>query len=149
MAKSIYVGNLPFETTGEDLAQLFRTFGSVTSGEVIIDRFSGRSRGFGFVEMSSDDEADQAIEALNGQSQGGRPLIVNEARPHAESPRLEFPRADEPAATAEMDAATEVAVISKRVTASVTSELRFHPPWVEVVPSLFLSRRRAAPGNRP
>lgn len=92
MAKSIYVGNLPFETTGEELAQLFRTFGSVTSGEVIIDRFSGRSRGFGFVEMPSDDEADQAIEALNGQSQGGRTLIVSAARPQAEPPRLELGR---------------------------------------------------------
>jgi len=89
MAKSIYVGNLPFETTGEELAQLFRTYGSVTHGEVIIDQFSGRSRGFGFVEMSSDDEADQAIKALNGQSQGGRPLIVNETRPQAEPLPLE------------------------------------------------------------
>ena len=58
MAKSIYVGNLPFETTGEELALLFRNFGTVTRGEVITDRFSGRSRGFGLVEMPSDEEAD-------------------------------------------------------------------------------------------
>ena len=92
MAKSIYVGNLPFETTGEELAQLFRTYGSVTSGEVILDKFSGRSHGFGFVEMPSNDEADQAIKALNGHSQGGRLLIVNDARPSAEPPGLEFGR---------------------------------------------------------
>lgn len=89
MAKSIYVGNLPFETTGEELTQLFRQFGTVKSGEVIIDRFSGRSRGFGLVEMPSDEEADQAIKALNGHVQGGRPLVVNEARPRGEAPRLE------------------------------------------------------------
>ena len=92
MAKSIYVGNLPFETTGEELAQLFRAFGTVTSGEVIIDRFTGRSRGFGLVEMPRDEEADHAIMALNGHSQGGRRLVVNEARPRAEPLRLDLGR---------------------------------------------------------
>jgi len=84
MAKSIYVGNLPFATTGEELALLFRNFGTVTRGEVITDRFSGRSRGFGLVEMPSDEEAERAIKALNGQPQRGRPMVVNEARPHAQ-----------------------------------------------------------------
>jgi len=86
MAKNIYVGNLPYETTGDDLVQLFQTYGAVTSGQVIIDRFSGRSRGFGFVVMANDDEADEAIGALNGQPFGGRPLTVNEARPREEQP---------------------------------------------------------------
>jgi RNA recognition motif-containing protein len=81
MGKNIYVGNLPYDTTGDDLVQLFQSYGTVTSGQVIIDKFSGRSRGFGFVEMANDDEAQTAIEALNGTSYGNRPLTVNEARP--------------------------------------------------------------------
>src|ERR1700761_9187885 len=84
MGKNIYVGNLPYETTGDDLVQLFQTYGTVTSGQVIIDKFSGRSRGFGFVEMANDDEALASIEALNGSSYGNRPLTVNEARPREE-----------------------------------------------------------------
>ncbi len=81
MGKNIYVGNLPYDTTGDDLVELFQSYGTVTSGQVIIDKFSGRSRGFGFVEMSNDDESQAAIEALNGSPYGGRPLTVNEARP--------------------------------------------------------------------
>jgi RNA recognition motif-containing protein len=81
MGKNIYVGNLPYDTTGDDLVQLFQTYGTVTSGQVIIDKFSGRSRGFGFVEMANDDESQAAIDALNGTPYGGRPLTVNEARP--------------------------------------------------------------------
>ncbi len=81
MGKNIYVGNLPYDTTGDDLVELFQTFGTVASGQVIIDKFSGRSRGFGFVEMSRDDEAQAAIEALNTSPYGGRPLTVNEAKP--------------------------------------------------------------------
>lgn len=84
MGKNIYVGNLPYDTTGDDLVELFQTYGTVTSGQVIIDKFSGRSRGFGFVEMAQDDEAQAAIEALNGTPYGGRPLTVNEARPREE-----------------------------------------------------------------
>lgn len=84
MGKNIYVGNLPYDTTGDDLVQLFQSHGTVTSGQVIIDKFSGRSRGFGFVEMANDDEAHAAIEALNGSPFGGRPLTVNEARPREE-----------------------------------------------------------------
>jgi len=81
MGKNIYVGNLPYDTTGDDLVQLFQSYGTVTSGQVIIDKFSGRSRGFGFVEMANDDEAQAAIDALNGTPFGSRPLTVNEARP--------------------------------------------------------------------
>ena len=81
MGKNIYVGNLPYDTTGDDLVELFQTYGAVTSAQVIIDKFSGRSRGFGFVEMAQDDESDAAVEALNGTPYGGRPLTVNEAKP--------------------------------------------------------------------
>jgi RNA recognition motif-containing protein len=81
MGKNIYVGNLPYDTTGDDLVELFQAYGTVTSGQVIVDKFSGRSRGFGFVEMANDEEATAAIEALNGSSFGNRPLTVNEARP--------------------------------------------------------------------
>ena len=81
MGKNIYVGNLPYDTTGDDLVQLFQAYGTVTSGQVIIDKFSGRSRGFGFVEMANDDESQAAIDALNGTPFGNRPLTVNEARP--------------------------------------------------------------------
>lgn len=84
MAKNIYVGNLPYTTTGDDLVELFQPYGTVTSGQVIFDKFSGRSRGFGFVEMANDDEAEAAIESLNGHPYGGRPLTVNEARPREE-----------------------------------------------------------------
>jgi RNA recognition motif-containing protein len=84
MAKNIYVGNLPYDTTSDELVELFRTYGNVTSGQVIFDKFSGRSRGFGFVEMSDDREAQAAIDALNGYAFGGRPLTVNEARPRDE-----------------------------------------------------------------
>ncbi|SIN83871.1 RNA recognition motif. (a.k.a. RRM, RBD, or RNP domain) [Singulisphaera sp. GP187] len=81
MGKNIYVGNLPYDTTGDDLKQLFEAYGAVSNGQVIIDKFSGRSRGFGFVEMDHDHEAQAAIDALNGTDYGGRPLTVNEARP--------------------------------------------------------------------
>ena len=84
MGKNIYVGNLPYDTTGDDLVELFQPYGTVTSGQVIIDKFSGRSRGFGFVEMARDDEAQAAVDALNGTPYGGRPLTVNEARPREE-----------------------------------------------------------------
>jgi RNA recognition motif-containing protein len=87
MAKNIYVGNLPYETTSDDLLELFQSYGSVISSQVVMDRFSGRSRGFGFVEMANDDEAQAAIDALNGQPYGNRPLTVNEARPRTDAPR--------------------------------------------------------------
>jgi len=87
MAKNIYVGNLPYETTSDDLVQLFQPYGTVISAQVVIDRFSNRSRGFGFVEMADDAEAQAAIDALNGQPYGSRPLTVNEARPRTDAPR--------------------------------------------------------------
>jgi len=84
MGKNIYVGNLPYETTGDDLVELFGNYGVVSTGQVIIDKFNGRSRGFGFVEMSNDDEALAAIDALNGTPYGNRALTVNEAKPREE-----------------------------------------------------------------
>ena len=84
MGKRLYVGNLPYSATTESLEELFGQFGQVTSAQVISDRETGRSKGFGFVEMSSDDEAASAIEALNGKDHDGRSLTVNEARPREE-----------------------------------------------------------------
>jgi len=81
MAKNIYVGNLPYSSTEDELRQLFEQYGQVSSAKIITDRETGRSRGFGFVEMESDGEADAAIEALNGNDYGGRKVVVNEARP--------------------------------------------------------------------
>lgn len=81
MGKKLYVGNLPYSVSSSDLQQMFSAHGTVESAEVITDRMTGRSKGFGFVEMSSDDEAQAAIAALNGQDSGGRPLTVNEAKP--------------------------------------------------------------------
>lgn len=84
MGKKLYVGNLPYSTTENDLATLFNEAGSVASVTIISDRFTGRSKGFGFVEMASDEEAQKAIEALNGRQMSGRDLVVNEARPMEE-----------------------------------------------------------------
>jgi RNA recognition motif-containing protein len=81
---NIYVGNLPYSVNDDELRGIFEEYGAVDSARVIMDRDSGRSKGFGFVEMSSDTEANAAIEALNGQDMGGRPLTVNEARPRAD-----------------------------------------------------------------
>jgi len=80
MGKKIYVGNLPFSTTSENLAEMFSSFGEVISSKIILDRDSGRSKGFGFVEMPDQMAADQAIERLHGSDFGGRNLTVNEAR---------------------------------------------------------------------
>jgi RNA recognition motif-containing protein len=81
MGKKLYVGNLSYEVDSSELQQLFAQHGTVTSAEVVADKMTGRSRGFGFVEMGSDDEAQAAIAALNGQQHGGRALTVNEAKP--------------------------------------------------------------------
>ncbi len=81
MGKKLYVGNLGSTATDSDLAKLFGPHGTVESAQVIIDRDTGRSKGFGFVEMKSHQEADAAIAALNGQERDGRALVVNEARP--------------------------------------------------------------------
>ncbi len=84
VAKKLYVGNLSYETTDSDLQNLFVPHGTVQSAQVIMDRDAGRSKGFGFVEMNSDQEAQAAIAALNGQDVNGRALTVNEARPREE-----------------------------------------------------------------
>lgn len=87
MAKKLYVGNLSYDVTNEALQELFAAHGTVESAQIITDRETGRSKGFGFVEMSSDAEAQAAIAALNGQQHGNRQLTVNEARPREERPR--------------------------------------------------------------
>jgi RNA recognition motif-containing protein len=79
--KKIYVGNLSFNSNDDDLAAIFSQYGEVASAKVILDRDTGRSRGFGFVEMNDDNAADQAIQGVNGQEVDGRTLNVNEARP--------------------------------------------------------------------
>lgn len=81
MGKKMYVGNLDFGTSSQDLEQLFSEFGTVTSSNVISDRDTGRSRGFGFVEMGTDEEAAAAIKAMDGKEVNGRALTVNEAKP--------------------------------------------------------------------
>ncbi|MEO6319386.1 MAG: RNA-binding protein [Polaromonas sp.] len=88
MGNKLYVGNLPYTVRDEDLQQSFGEFGSITSAKVMMERDTGRSKGFGFVEMSSDAEAQAAIGGMNGQSLGGRSITVNEARPmEARPPR--------------------------------------------------------------
>ncbi len=86
MAKRLYVGNLSFDTTDEGMRQAFEAFGAVNSATVMKDKMTGRSRGFGFVEMADDDAAMKAIEGLNGKDLDGRQLTVNEARPMTERP---------------------------------------------------------------
>jgi cold-inducible RNA-binding protein len=81
MGNKLYVGNLPYSFRDEDLQQAFSQHGSVTSAKVMMERDTGRSKGFGFVEMGDDAQAQTAIEAMNGQQFGGRGLVVNEARP--------------------------------------------------------------------
>jgi len=81
MGKKLYIGNLPFSVTDDQLRDHFAQAGTVSSAQVIMDRFSGRSKGFGFVEMSTDEEAAKAISQFNGQDLDGRALTVSEARP--------------------------------------------------------------------
>ena len=88
MGKKLYVGNLGYNVTSADLQQLFTPHGAVQSAQVVADRDAGRSKGFGFVEMGSDEEASKAINALNGQMHGERALTVSEAKPRA--PRSSF-----------------------------------------------------------
>src|SRR5687767_14240543 len=88
MGNKLYVGNLPYQVRDSDLEQAFGQFGQVTSAKVMMERETGRSKGFGFVEMGSDAEAQAAIAGMNGQSLGGRSITVNEARPmEARPPR--------------------------------------------------------------
>lgn len=84
---NIYVGNLSFTATEDDLRQAFAAYGQVTSAAIIKDQFTGKSRGFGFVEMPNSNEANAAIAALNGKALAGRTLTVNEARPRTDKPR--------------------------------------------------------------
>ncbi len=87
MAKRIYVGGLPYSATEEDVENLFSAIGAVKDVSIITDRYTGQAKGFGFVEMESDAEADTAINQLNGTQMGGRTLTVNEAKPREERPR--------------------------------------------------------------
>jgi len=84
---NIYVGNLPYAVTGDDLRESFSQFGEVSSATVITDKFSGQSKGFGFVEMPNDSEADSAIKALNESAMKGRNIKVNQAKPRGERPQ--------------------------------------------------------------
>ena len=86
MGNKLYVGNLPYSVRDSDLEQAFGQFGAVTSAKVMMERDTGRSKGFGFVEMGSDAEAQAAISGMNGQSLGGRSIVVNEARPMESRP---------------------------------------------------------------
>jgi RNA recognition motif-containing protein len=90
MAKKLYVGGLPYSTTEDDFKVAFAQVGEVLSATIIIDKMTGRSKGFGFVEMANDVDADKAIEMWNGKDFQGRTLTVNEARPLEERPRRDF-----------------------------------------------------------
>lgn len=90
MAKKLFVGSLSWNTTDESLQQFFSQAGQVVSAKVITDRESGRSRGFGFVEMSTDEEAQKAVQELNDKELDGRTIKVNEARPMEDRPRRDF-----------------------------------------------------------
>ncbi len=95
MAKKLYVGGLPYSTTEDSLKEIFSQAGNVESAMIIMDKISGRSKGFGFVEMSTEEEAQKAIETLNGTELEGRTLAVAEARPmEARPPRRDFNRGD-------------------------------------------------------
>lgn len=91
MAKKLYVGGIPYSTTENDLKEAFSQAGEVLSSAIIIDKMTGRSKGFGFIEMANDSDADKAIDMFNGKDFQGRTLTVNEARPLEErAPRREF-----------------------------------------------------------
>ena len=89
MSKKLYVGNLSFSVTDEELQQAFASFGTVSSARIVMDRMSGRSKGFGFVEFEDDGAADDAIGKMDGQTIGGRPVRVSEAKPQEDRPRRE------------------------------------------------------------
>ena len=90
MAAKLFVAGLAYSMTDDELRTLFADFGTVTSAQIITDRETNRSKGFGFVEMSTDDESKAAIDALNGKEMNGRPLTVNEARPREDRPARSF-----------------------------------------------------------
>lgn len=87
MPTKLFVGNLPFSMTSDRMAEVFAAAGTVVSANVIADKYSGRSRGFGFVEMATDEDAKKAIEMFHGKDVDGRALVVNEARPREDRPR--------------------------------------------------------------
>lgn len=87
MAKKLYIGNLAFSVTDDELMQAFTSFGTVVSARVVMDRMTGRSKGFGFVEIEDDAMADEAVNKMNGQTIGGRPVRVSEAKPQEDRPR--------------------------------------------------------------
>ena len=87
MAKKLYVGNLAFSVTDDELMQAFTSFGNIASARVVMDRMTGRSKGFGFVEIEDDSLADEAVQKMDGQTIGGRPVRVSEAKPQEERPR--------------------------------------------------------------
>ncbi len=95
MSKKIYVGNLSYNTTEESLQELFQRFGAVSSVVVMKDKFTGMSKGFGFVEFEADEQADSAVHALNGKDFEGRRLRVNEAQDRRRPQRRDFPRSEE------------------------------------------------------
>jgi cold-inducible RNA-binding protein len=90
MATRLFVGSLPYSTTDDDLSELFAKIGEVVSAKVIFDRDTNRSKGFGFVEMSSDEEAKEAVKQLDGSDLDGRKIVVNEARPQEKRERRSF-----------------------------------------------------------
>ncbi|SRR5512143_4225948 len=90
MSKKLYVGNLSYSTTEQDLQEAFAKIGEVLSANLIVDQTSGRSKGFGFVEMATDEDAEKAITTMNGSSFMNRTITVNEARPKTERPRQGF-----------------------------------------------------------
>lgn len=87
MATNLFVGNLPYGVDSDKLGEVFSQAGAVVSAKVISDKYSGRSRGFGFVEMASQEDAQKAIDMFNGKDLDGRPLVVNEARPREDRPQ--------------------------------------------------------------
>ena len=90
MAKKLYVGGIPYNSTWDDLKNHFSEAGEVLSATIIMDKMTGRSKGFGFVEMANDEDAQKAIDMFHGKDFGGRNLTVNEARPMEERPRRDF-----------------------------------------------------------
>ncbi|MCK9450901.1 MAG: RNA-binding protein [Bacteroidales bacterium] len=87
---NIYVGNLDYNINDQDLERFFAEYGTVESAKIIIDKYNGRSKGFGFVEMSNEEEAQKAIKELNGATLENREMVVNEARPKTEAPRRRY-----------------------------------------------------------
>ncbi|HOI32905.1 MAG: RNA-binding protein [Bacteroidales bacterium] len=87
---NIYVGNLDYNVNDQDLERFFAEYGTVSSAKIIIDKYNGRSKGFGFVEMNNDEEAQRAIKELNGATLENREMVVNEARPKTEAPRRRY-----------------------------------------------------------